>query len=58
MSFDRKTLRARAARYREKAAELRGHIERSPGLKHDFAKLAAEYEHMADQLDATARDPR
>ena len=56
MASDREELRTRATRFREKAAELRDHIKRSPALKQDFLKLAQEYENLADQLEGIARD--
>jgi len=58
MSLDRSAVQSRAAQFREKAAELRRLVERSPGLKHDFAKLAAEYERMASQLEGAAKEHR
>lgn len=58
MAADREALPARVTRYREKAAELRERIKRSPALKQDFLKLAQEYEDMADQLEAIANDFR
>ena len=56
MATDPVERRARAARFREKAAELRKHIERSPAIKQDFERLAREYESMADQLDGIFGD--
>ena len=55
---DPDTLHARAIQYREKAAELREYMRRSPALQPDFLKQAKEYENMADQLDNIVRDRR
>ena len=54
------TLRARAARYRAKADELRFAAVRlsDPKLREDFLGLASDYEDMATQLDAVANDHR
>jgi hypothetical protein len=45
------TPRARVARYRSKAAELRQRAQWQPGLSRDFLHLAADYDQMADVID-------
>ncbi len=59
MVSDPETLRAKAEQYRQKAAELR---LRAKTLRvetgRDFRGIAADYEELANQLDALARDAR
>jgi len=59
MVSDPEALRERAIRYRKKAAELRERAERArPGIVEDFLRMATDYDEMADQLEAIARDFR